>query len=363
MWASGKGGQRLLSPPRSQATGRRSPHATRRAAGSGPPRRARGAAVGQHRAPLPYQGVPPGGPGCRDRQEQPSSTLAGSASEPWPGGGCTPPLSPFLSPPLCPLFWNKAVCATHVPACLHRPRRDPGLCQRLGRAGMSHAAVFAQGIGSALRLARAGGVSPAGRGAPCPPALGLLWLDAVLTSILLALGTGVPGDASPGDMSPHPPLLTASRFGGTHAPAGCQLPVCVSGCLPTPAAQGYKAAGARHVSASRDASGTRSMESAWLCLLCLLGSGLILPGTAELGVRPAESLPGQSREQPELVEVLQELLEKLGSPELPALEKRLSWVPSCQPGEPCAVRRGARIGKLCSCPRGTACNLFLLKCS
>ncbi|XP_056194215.1 cocaine- and amphetamine-regulated transcript protein-like [Falco biarmicus] len=105
------------------------------------------------------------------------------------------------------------------------------------------------------------------------------------------------------------------------------------------------------------------MESAWLCLLCLLGSGLILPGTAELGVQPAESLPGQSREQPELVEVLQELLEKLGSPELPALEKRLSWVPSCQPGEPCAVRRGARIGKLCNCPRGTACNLFLLKCS
>uniref|UniRef100_A0A8C3KAD3 Cocaine- and amphetamine-regulated transcript protein n=1 Tax=Calidris pygmaea TaxID=425635 RepID=A0A8C3KAD3_9CHAR len=63
------------------------------------------------------------------------------------------------------------------------------------------------------------------------------------------------------------------------------------------------------------------------------------------------------------VEALQEVLEKLGSRDLPAVEKRLSWVPLCEPGEPCAVRRGARIGKLCSCPRGTACNLFLLKCS
>ncbi|XP_059687924.1 cocaine- and amphetamine-regulated transcript protein-like [Gavia stellata] len=107
------------------------------------------------------------------------------------------------------------------------------------------------------------------------------------------------------------------------------------------------------------------MESAWLCLLCLAGSGLILPGTAEplLGLQPAESLPGQSQEETELVEALQEVLEKLGTSELPVVEKRLSWVPSCEPGEPCAVRRGARIGKLCSCPRGTACNLFLLKCS
>ena len=45
------------------------------------------------------------------------------------------------------------------------------------------------------------------------------------------------------------------------------------------------------------------MGSAWLCLLCLAGSGLVLPGIAEpvLGPRPAESLPGQSREETELV--------------------------------------------------------------
>ncbi|NWW75530.1 CART protein, partial [Climacteris rufus] len=110
---------------------------------------------------------------------------------------------------------------------------------------------------------------------------------------------------------------------------------------------------------------TGNMENAWLCLLCLVGSSLILLGTAEPGpgLRPTLSLPGQSREDTELVEVLQEVLEKLGNREPPALEKRLSWVPWCEPGEPCAVRRGARIGKLCSCPRGTSCNLFILKCS
>ncbi|NWI54252.1 CART protein, partial [Calyptomena viridis] len=110
---------------------------------------------------------------------------------------------------------------------------------------------------------------------------------------------------------------------------------------------------------------TGDMEHFWLCLLCLLGSSLILPGTLEpvLGLRPLLNLPGQIREETELVEVLQEVLEKLGNKEPPALEKRLSWVPSCESGEPCAVRRGARIGKLCSCPRGTSCNLFILKCS
>ncbi|XP_031948442.1 cocaine- and amphetamine-regulated transcript protein-like [Corvus cornix cornix] len=105
------------------------------------------------------------------------------------------------------------------------------------------------------------------------------------------------------------------------------------------------------------------MENARLCLLCLVGSGFILLGTPEPVPAPTLSLPGQSREETELVEVLQEVLDKLETREPPALEKRLSWVPWCEPGEPCAVRRGARIGKLCSCPRGTSCNLFILKCS
>ncbi|XP_063259643.1 cocaine- and amphetamine-regulated transcript protein-like [Prinia subflava] len=97
------------------------------------------------------------------------------------------------------------------------------------------------------------------------------------------------------------------------------------------------------------------MENARLCLLCLLGSGLVLLGTPE----PVPE-PRPSREETELVGVLPEVLH---TREPPALEKRLSWVPWCEPREPCAVRRGARFGKLCSCPRGTSCNLFILKCS
>lgn len=34
----------------------------------------------------------------------------------------------------------------------------------------------------------------------------------------------------------------------------------------------------------------------------------------------------------------------------------------CDVGEQCAVRKGARIGKLCDCPRGALCNFYLLKC-
>ncbi|NWT06130.1 CART protein, partial [Mionectes macconnelli] len=111
---------------------------------------------------------------------------------------------------------------------------------------------------------------------------------------------------------------------------------------------------------------TGNMGHPWLCLLCLVGSGLILPSTPE---PPARS-PGLSRElavvpvRVRQVEVLQEVLENLGTRDPPAdLEKRLSWVPSCAPWQSCAVRRGARIGKLCSCPHGTSCNLSILKCS
>ncbi|XP_038019824.1 collagen alpha-1(I) chain-like isoform X1 [Motacilla alba alba] len=68
------------------------------------------------------------------------------------------------------------------------------------------------------------------------------------------------------------------------------------------------------------------METARLCLLCLLGSGLILLGTPEPApeLRPTPSLPGHGRE---LVGVLREVLAELGTREPPALQKRLSWVP------------------------------------
>ncbi|CAL8284336.1 unnamed protein product [Lota lota] len=71
--------------------------------------------------------------------------------------------------------------------------------------------------------------------------------------------------------------------------------------------------------------------------------------------------PMKTQEEKELIEALQEVLEKLRNKEMPS-EKKLGWLPSCDAGEPCAVRKGARIGTLCGCPRGTACNFYVLKC-
>ncbi|KAM5194212.1 cocaine- and amphetamine-regulated transcript protein [Mantella aurantiaca] len=67
-------------------------------------------------------------------------------------------------------------------------------------------------------------------------------------------------------------------------------------------------------------------------------------------------------QEKELIDALQEVLEKLKSKRLPLFEKKYGQVPMCDAGEQCAVRKGARIGKLCDCPRRTSCNTFLLKC-
>ncbi|XP_028294343.1 cocaine- and amphetamine-regulated transcript protein-like [Gouania willdenowi] len=84
---------------------------------------------------------------------------------------------------------------------------------------------------------------------------------------------------------------------------------------------------------------------------------------AEDGSLETRSLdfPMKTQEEKDLINALQEVLEKLRSKEMP-LEKKLGWLPSCDAGEPCAVRKGARIGTLCSCPRGTSCNFYVLKC-
>ncbi|XP_020666451.1 cocaine- and amphetamine-regulated transcript protein [Pogona vitticeps] len=97
-------------------------------------------------------------------------------------------------------------------------------------------------------------------------------------------------------------------------------------------------------------------------LLCLIGAadrGLVAAD------RPPREYPFkhsyQGREK-ELLEELQEVLEKLQHKKITTWEKKFNQVPKCSFGDPCAVRKGARIGKLCDCPRGSACNAFLLKC-
>ncbi|XP_056134937.1 cocaine- and amphetamine-regulated transcript protein-like [Lampris incognitus] len=64
----------------------------------------------------------------------------------------------------------------------------------------------------------------------------------------------------------------------------------------------------------------------------------------------------------QLLGALQEVLEKLQTKRLPHWEKKFGQVPTCEVGEQCAVRKGARIGRMCDCPRGALCNFFLLKC-
>uniref|UniRef100_A0A3B1K7H4 Cocaine- and amphetamine-regulated transcript 4 n=1 Tax=Astyanax mexicanus TaxID=7994 RepID=A0A3B1K7H4_ASTMX len=44
------------------------------------------------------------------------------------------------------------------------------------------------------------------------------------------------------------------------------------------------------------------------------------------------------------------------------LEKKASVIPRCDVGERCALKHGPRIGRLCDCMRGTACNTFFLRC-
>ncbi|XP_049624785.1 cocaine- and amphetamine-regulated transcript protein [Suncus etruscus] len=115
------------------------------------------------------------------------------------------------------------------------------------------------------------------------------------------------------------------------------------------------------------------MESARLRLLPFVAAALLLL-LPLLGARAQEDAELQPRaldfystmEDPshekELIEALQEVLKKLKSKRIPVYEKKYGQVPMCDAGEQCAVRKGARIGKLCDCPRGTSCNSFLLKC-
>ncbi|XP_074850331.1 cocaine- and amphetamine-regulated transcript protein [Carettochelys insculpta] len=107
-------------------------------------------------------------------------------------------------------------------------------------------------------------------------------------------------------------------------------------------------------------------------LLALLGASLLLLLLGARGQEEPELLQPRALDlyaagddashEKELIEALQEVLEKLKSKRLPLYEKKFGQVPMCDAGEQCAVRKGARIGKLCDCPRGTSCNSFLLKC-
>ncbi|XP_069040756.1 cocaine- and amphetamine-regulated transcript protein-like [Lepisosteus oculatus] len=78
----------------------------------------------------------------------------------------------------------------------------------------------------------------------------------------------------------------------------------------------------------------------------------------DVPVRPRDNA-GQEKE---LLGALQHVLEKLQNRRLGTWEKKLSRLPQCDIGDYCSVKKGARFGKLCDCPRGVKCNFFFLKC-
>ncbi|KAG9354273.1 hypothetical protein JZ751_012397, partial [Albula glossodonta] len=64
----------------------------------------------------------------------------------------------------------------------------------------------------------------------------------------------------------------------------------------------------------------------------------------------------------QLVSALRSILEKLQNTQFPLYSKKYGQLPKCVAGGPCALRKGARIGKLCDCPRTTSCHSFLHVC-
>ncbi|XP_034017357.1 LOW QUALITY PROTEIN: cocaine- and amphetamine-regulated transcript 4 [Thalassophryne amazonica] len=64
----------------------------------------------------------------------------------------------------------------------------------------------------------------------------------------------------------------------------------------------------------------------------------------------------------ELAETLQGVLHEADSRAALSVEKKASVIPRCDVGERCAMKHGPRIGRLCDCLRGTACNTFFLRC-
>uniref|UniRef100_A0A672FIV6 Uncharacterized protein n=1 Tax=Salarias fasciatus TaxID=181472 RepID=A0A672FIV6_SALFA len=64
----------------------------------------------------------------------------------------------------------------------------------------------------------------------------------------------------------------------------------------------------------------------------------------------------------QLINDLHEVLERLQNNHLPSLKKKHGFLPVCDPGDQCALRKGSRIGKLCDCLLPRTCNSFLHRC-
>ncbi|XP_039659723.1 cocaine- and amphetamine-regulated transcript protein-like [Perca fluviatilis] len=64
----------------------------------------------------------------------------------------------------------------------------------------------------------------------------------------------------------------------------------------------------------------------------------------------------------QLINDLRGILQRLQNNQFPALRKKHGYLPVCDPGDQCALRKGSRIGKLCDCSLPRTCNSFLHRC-
>ncbi|XP_053180949.1 cocaine- and amphetamine-regulated transcript protein-like [Scomber japonicus] len=64
----------------------------------------------------------------------------------------------------------------------------------------------------------------------------------------------------------------------------------------------------------------------------------------------------------QLINDLHQVLERLQNNQYAALRKKHGYLPMCDPGDQCALRKGSRIGKLCDCSLPRTCNSFLHRC-
>uniref|UniRef100_A0A8C5EY14 Cocaine- and amphetamine-regulated transcript protein n=1 Tax=Gopherus evgoodei TaxID=1825980 RepID=A0A8C5EY14_9SAUR len=102
-----------------------------------------------------------------------------------------------------------------------------------------------------------------------------------------------------------------------------------------------------------------AMQRATMLLLCLALLAHQEPAPGEGFALTILLLLVSHRTQ---LEELQDVLEKLQSKRISTWKKKYNQVPKCFIGQACAVKKGARIGRLCDCPRGATCNSFLLRC-
>ncbi|XP_028312503.1 cocaine- and amphetamine-regulated transcript protein-like [Gouania willdenowi] len=70
----------------------------------------------------------------------------------------------------------------------------------------------------------------------------------------------------------------------------------------------------------------------------------------------------EDSDEQQLINNLHDVLERLQNNQIPPIRKKYGYLPVCDPGDQCALRRGSRIGKLCDCLHPRTCNSFLHRC-